>query len=124
MIEPSSSGVVVTFKTRRDAENATQNISTIKFKENFQLNYSWFDEKKSKSDKINLSKNLNELKNVDEDDQEVSHYSTLIKLNLYFIFIIIIISLKIEALPDELMLDDVEDEDDTEDESEARNWKG
>jgi hypothetical protein len=124
VIEPSSSGVVVTFKTRRDAENATQNISTIKFKENFQLNYSWFDEKKSKSDKINLSKNLNELKNVDEDDQEVSHYSTLIKLNLYFIFIIIIISLKIEALPDELMLDDVEDEDDTEDESEARNWKG
>jgi hypothetical protein len=123
VIEPSSSGAVVTFKTRHDAETATQNISTIKFKENFQLNYSWFDEKKSKSDKINLSKNLNQLKNVDEDDQEVSYYSTLIKLNLYFIFIFIIILLKIEALPDH-MLDDVEDEDDTEDESEARNWKG
>ncbi len=63
------------------------------------------------------------MKNVDEDDQEVSYYSTLIKLNLYFIFIFIIILLKIEALPDH-MLDDVEDEDDTEDESEARNWKG
>jgi len=72
VIEPSSSGVIVTFKTRHDAEKATQNISTIKFKDSFQLNYSWFDEKKSKSDKTNLSKTLTELKSADEDDQEAS----------------------------------------------------
>ncbi|CAG2103725.1 unnamed protein product [Medioppia subpectinata] len=97
VIEPSSSGALVTFKTRVDAERATQNMSQIKFKENLQLTYSWFDDKISKLDKNTLTKNISESKSEnDGNDREL------------------------EGLGEELL--DFE-EDDTEDESEARNWK-
>jgi len=74
VIEPSSSGAVVTFRTRVDAERAIQNMSQIKFKENFQLNYSWFDDKISKSDKNSLTQSIGESKSENEaNDRHVSH---------------------------------------------------
>ena len=60
VIEPSSNGAVVTFKTRMDAEKAIQTMSQNRFKENCQLNYSWFDENLTKSlNKSEMSEALN-----------------------------------------------------------------
>ncbi|XP_054164104.1 RNA-binding protein 26-like isoform X2 [Oppia nitens] len=98
-IEPSTNGAVVTFKTRVDAENAVQNISQIKFKENFQLNYSWFDDKSPKIDGNSL---LNKTNSQSKSENET-------------------IDREIEGIGEELL--DFEEDETEEDESEARNWK-
>lgn len=78
MIDPSTNGAVVTFKTREDAEKAIKNLSQTKFKEKFQLSYSWFDEKLAKS----VSKSeVNESANESKSDNE----TTDVKVSLGFV---------------------------------------
>ena len=50
-IEPFSSGAIVTFKTRNDAELASKQIANINFKKDTALTFVWFDENKVKSEK-------------------------------------------------------------------------
>ena len=76
-----------------DAEKAIQNMSQIKFKENFQLNYSWFDEKLAKSaEKKSLNNTSIEPKSENlGNNREVSRNSSLVLSLFYLLFYSILI---------------------------------
>lgn len=78
--EPSRDkpGLIVTFKTRLDAEQATQKLGLIKFKERLDLKYSWLDEPTK-------SKNESLLKTNTHSESGTANINDLDDVNLNFI---------------------------------------
>lgn len=57
-LESMPQGVMVTFKTRRDAEMALPLISTVKLKDQVPLKASWFDEAKVKTEESEIANSI------------------------------------------------------------------
>lgn len=116
-IDNSSSGAIVTFKTRQDAEIAVAQIGTIKFKDHLTLKCSWFDEaSKNKMQatqkKYASLKSSSELKAGDDQDDDKKNMDDDSTLGIPL------------HLDDDLLLDDdLEEEEETDDDNESRSWR-